>query len=69
MDGWELQSSKCVLVHFNMVASDGAIVPGRQAHTCVVLDQFPSPVVLGMPFLADTNPIIDWYAKSVIFGD
>ena len=55
-----LQSNKRVLVCFNMVASDGAIVPGRQAHLCVVLDQLPSPVVLGMPFLADTNPTINW---------
>ena len=43
-----------------MVASDGAIVPGRQAHSYVVLDQVLSPVVLGMLFLADTNPTIDW---------
>ena len=55
-----LQSSKCILVHFTMVASDGAIVPGRQAHSCVVLDQLLSPVVLGVPSLADTNPTIDW---------
>ena len=55
-----LQSNKRVLVHFNMVALDGAIVPCRQAHSCVLLDQLPSPVVLGMPFLADTNPTIDW---------
>ena len=55
-----LQSTKRILVRFNMVAWDGAIVPGRQAHSCVVLDRLPSPVVLGMPFLADTNPTIDW---------
>ena len=53
----------------NMVASDRAIVPGRQAHTCVVLDRLPSRVILGMPFLGDTNPTIVWYAKSAIFGD
>ena len=52
-----------------MVASDRAIVPGRQVHTCVVLDQLPFPVILRMPFLADTNPTIDWYAKSAIFGN
>ena len=52
-----------------MLASDGAIMPGKQAHTCVVLDWFPFPVTLGMPFLADTDSTIDWYAKSVIFGD
>ena len=63
------QSSKLVLVHFNMVALEGTIVPGRQAHSCVVLNQLPSPVILGMLFLADTNPNIDWYAKSAIFGD
>ena len=55
-----LWSTKRVLVHFNMVALDRAIVPGRQAHSYVVLDRLPSPVVLGMPFLADTNPTIDW---------
>ena len=54
---------------FNMMALDGAIVPGKQAHSCVVLDCLPFLVILGMPFLADTNPTIDWYAKSVIFGD
>ena len=43
-----------------MVATDGAIVPGRQAYTCVVLDQLPCPVFLGMPFLVNTNPTIDW---------
>ena len=42
-----------------MVAIVGAIVPGRQAYTHVVLDRLPSPVVLGMPFLADTNPTIN----------
>ena len=56
-------------MRFNIVASDRAIVPGRQAYSCVVLDQSPSPMVLGMPFLADTNPTIDWEAKSVMFGD
>ena len=60
MDGKVLRSTKHILVHFNMVALDGAIVPGRQAHSCVVLDRLPSPVVLGMSFLADTNPSIDW---------
>ena len=55
-----LQSTKHILVNFNMVALDGVIVPGRQAHSGVVLDQLPSPVVLGMPFLADANPTIDW---------
>ena len=45
---------------FNMVASDGALVPGRQVYLCVVLNQLPPIVVLGMPFLADTNPSIDW---------
>ena len=35
-------------------------MPGRQAHSCVVLDQLPSLVVLGMLFLADTNSTIDW---------
>ena len=64
-----LQSSKCILVHFNMVALDGAIVPGRQAHSCMVLDQLPSPVILSMPFLADMNATINWYAKYAIFGD
>ena len=63
-----LQSSKHVLVCFNIVASDGAILPGRQAHTCVVLDQLPSPVILGMPFLDDMKPTMDWYAKSMMFG-
>ena len=43
-----------------MVASDGVVVPGRHAYTSVVLDQFPSPVVLGMPFLAGMNPTNDW---------
>ena len=52
-----------------MVALDRVIVPGRQAYTCVVLDQLPSPVILGMPFLADINPTIDWYAISAMFGD
>ena len=52
-----------------MVASDGVIVPGRQVYTYVVLDQLPSPVILGIPFLADTNPAIDWYAKSAMFGN
>ena len=52
-----------------MVASDEVIVPGRQAYTCVVLDRLPSPVILGMPFLADTNPTIDGYTKSAMFGD
>ena len=42
-----------------MVALDGAIVPGRQAHTYVVLDKLPSPVILGMLFLAIINPSID----------
>ena len=69
MDGQVLQSSKHIQVHFNLVASGRAIVSGRQVHTCVVLDQLPSPMILGMPFLADTNPTIDWYAKSVIFGE
>ena len=55
-----LWSNKCVLVRFNIVALDGAIVPGRQAHSCMVLDLLPSTVVLGMPFLADRNPTIDW---------
>ena len=44
-------------------------MPGRQAHLCVVLDYLPSPMILGMPFLTDTNPTINWYAKSVMFGD
>ena len=52
-----------------MVASDRAIVLCRQAHICVVLDQLPSPIVLGMPFLADTNPTINWYAKSEMLSD
>ena len=64
-----LQSSKHVLVHFNMVASDGAIVPARQAHTCVVLSQLPSPLILSMPFLTNANATIDCYAKSVMFGN
>ena len=64
-----LQSSKHILVHFNMVALDGMIVPGRQAHSCVALDHLPSPVILGIPFLADTNLTIDWYAKFAIFGN
>ena len=55
-----LQSNKRVLLHFNMVDLDGEIVPGRQTHSCMVLDQLPSPIVLGMPFLANTNPTIDW---------
>ena len=54
---------------FNMVASDRGIIPGRQVHICVILDQLPSAVILGMPFLADTNPTIDLYAKSAIFSD
>ena len=54
-----LRSNKHILVHFNMVALDRAILPGRQAHSCVVLDGLPSPIVLGMPFLANTNPTID----------
>ena len=56
-------------MRFNIVALDVAIVPGRQAHSCLVLDRLPSPVILGMPFLADTNPTIVWYAKSAMFGD
>ena len=56
-------------MRFNIVASDKVIVSGRQAYTYVVLDQWPSPVVLGMPFLANTNPAIDWYTESAIFGD
>ena len=56
-------------MHFNIVALDGAIVPGRQAHKCMVLDRLPYLVILGMPFLADTNPTIDWYVKSAMFGD
>ena len=60
MDKLVLQSCKRIIVCFNMVALDGAIVPGRQAQLCVVFDQLPSPVVLGMPFLADTNPTFDW---------
>ena len=55
-----LQSSKHLLVGFSMVALDDVIVLGRQAHSYVILDQLPSSVVLGMPFLADTNPTIDW---------
>ena len=43
-----------------MMALDGVIMLGRQAHSYVVLDQLPSLVVPGMPFLANTNPIIDW---------
>ena len=64
-----LQSSKHILVCFDMVTSNRAIVPGRQAHSRVVLDHLPSPVIIGMPFLADINPTIDWYAKSAMFGD
>ena len=56
-------------MRFNVVASDRAVLAGRQAHTCVALDQLPSPMILGMPFLADMNPTIDWYAKSAMFGD
>ena len=52
-----------------MVALDGAIMPGRQAYTCMVLDRLPSLVILGMPIFADKNPAINWYAKSVMFGD
>ena len=64
-----LQSSKHILVRFNIVVLDGGIVPGRQTHSCVVLDCLPSPVSLGMPFLADMNPTIGWFAKSMMFGD
>ena len=64
-----LQSSKCVLVHFNKVALDRTIVLGRQVYSYVVLDQLPSPVILGMLFLANTSSNIDWYTKSVMFGD
>ena len=45
-----------ILVHFNMVALDGAIMPTKQAYSCVVLDWLPSPVVLGMLFLVSTYP-------------
>ena len=48
------------MVRFYMMALDRALVPGRQAHSCMVLDQLPPLVVLGMPFLANTNPTIDW---------
>ena len=51
------------------MAADRAIVLGRQAHTCMVLDQLPSPVILGMPFLAETNLTINFYANSIMFGD
>ena len=64
-----LQSSKHILVCFNVMALDRVIIPGRQAHTYMVLDQFPSLVILGMPFLADMNPTIVWYTKSAMFGD
>ena len=67
MDGYVLHSSKCILVCFNIVASETVVMPGRQAHTCV--DRLPSLVILGMLFLAATNPTMDWCAKFETFDE
>ena len=54
-----LCGARHLLSHFSIMALDKSIVSSLVECWCCVLDRIPSPVVLGMSFLANAKPATD----------
>ena len=57
-------------LQLRVIDDEGHLLPDcSKTVTCYVLDVLPGPVVLGMPWLRDVNPAIDWSTATVNIGN